>query len=261
MSFTSSAKNGLKLFVPDSLSNEEATVVFTTRVGGVSEKPFDSLNLALHTEDEMAAVLKNRALVSDGLGADIDNLTFTQQVHGNKVVWISKDMVGAGARSFDTAVPETDAMVTDLAKVALVVLSADCLPVVLVESGKNLIGAIHAGWRGTLSKIVGKTVEMMVEAGADVSAIKAFLGPAIGECCFEVGTDIYDRFSDAFRLPSQVGSPRLDLVALNETILKNAGVKPENIDNIGLCTVCRQDLFFSWRRDGATGRQGAAVSQ
>ena len=261
MSFKSSSKNGLRLFIPDSVSDEGASVAFTTRVGGVSEKPFDSLNLALHTEDMPAAVLKNRVLVSDSLDTQLDNSTFTQQVHGDKVAWISKDIVGAGARLFDTAVPESDAMVTDLKNVALIVLSADCPPVVLVEPGKNLIAAAHAGWRGTLAKIVGKTVDMMVDAGADVSAIKAYLGPAIGECCFEVGADVYDRFSVAFRLPPSIGSPRLHLAALNEMILVNTGVKPENIGNIGLCTVCRPDLFFSWRRDGVTGRQGAFVSQ
>ncbi|HEB12856.1 MAG TPA: peptidoglycan editing factor PgeF [Actinobacteria bacterium] len=261
MVFKRSGKNGLRFFIPDSLSDGGASVAFTTRVGGVSEKPFDSLNLALHTEDAPAAVLKNRALASVGVDIQPDKSTFTEQVHGDKVVWIAKDMVGAGARSFDTAVPESDAMVTDLRNVALVVLSADCLPIILVEPGKNLIGAAHAGWRGTLAKVVGKTVEMMVEAGADVSAIKAFLGPAIGECCFEVGADVYDRFSDAFGIRPSIGSPRLDLAALNEMILENTGVKSENIDNIGFCTVCHPELFFSWRRDGVTGRQGAFVSQ
>lgn len=228
-------------------------------MGGVSQEPYNSLNLAFQVGDKSEAVIENRRLLAKLLNFNISALTFTQQVHGENVSWIDKDLAGAGNRSSGLAVSETDAMITNVDDVGLAVLCADCLPIILIDPVKKISAAIHAGWRGTLNKIAAKAVTEMIKGGAAVSRIQAFLGPAIGECCYEVGLELFEQFSSVFQLAAVPNKPHLNLSGINETILLSSGLLPHNVRSMNLCTSCRPDLFYSWRRDGQTGRQGALV--
>ncbi len=252
-------KSRPKFLIPESLPPGDIKIAFSTRLGGVSEPPFDSLNLGFKSGDKSEAVLENRRVLAKSLDLDLRVLTFAHQVHADNVTLIDKSLVGAGNGLSPLVLPETDGLITGLEDVGLVVLSADCLPIILIDPLKKICAAVHAGWRGTLKRIAAKTVADMMRQGAVASRIKAFLGPAIGECCMEVASDLFEQFSTAFDLGPVTEKPHLNLPGINETILIGAGLLPQNIENMKLCTSCRPDLFFSWRRDGQTGRQGAIV--
>ncbi len=252
-------KSRPKFFIPEGLPPGDIKIAFSTRLGGVSEPPFDSLNLGFKAGDKHEMVLENRRILAKSLNLDLRDLTFAQQVHSDNVTLIDKSLVGAGNGLSPLSLPETDGLITDLEDVGLVVLSADCLPIILIDPLIKICAAVHAGWRGTLKRIAAKTVAEMIRKGAVASRIKAFLGPAIGECCMEIGPDLFEQFSTVFDLGPVTEKPHLNLPGINETILKSVGLLPQNIESTKLCTSCRPDLFFSWRRDGQTGRQGALV--
>lgn len=151
-------------------------------------------------------------------------------------------------------------MVSDIPGVPLVILTADCLPIILADARHKVVAAVHAGWRGTFDMIAANAVAAMVGAGANPAAIEARFGPYIGECCFEVGADLYSRFADKFSLAAAPDRPSLDLGRLNKSILIESGLRPENIQTLALCTRDNPDLFYSWRRDGVTGRQAAVAA-
>lgn len=252
-------KRGLRLFIDRDLLGQGINAVFTTRVGGLSKPPFDSLNLALHTNDSPHVVHDNRRLLCQALGLDPSTLTFANQVHGREVARVDKTLVGAQGSPDTPALPAADGLFTNLSGVNLAILTADCLPVILADPAIKLVAAIHAGWRGTLQGILVNAVSLMVKAGARPARIQARFGPAVGPCCYEVGRDLYDRFADRFALPVGQKNPRLDLAKLNEDTLTDAGLKERNIRKIDYCTACHPDLFYSWRREHITGRQAALV--
>lgn len=191
----------------------------------------------------------NRAFLSNAWQLDPGSLTFADQVHGSRVA-----LVPTGDRG-ETPVRETDAIVTATRNAPLVILTADCVPILLADPAAGVVGAAHAGWRGTLAGIAGITVTAMVEAGADAARIQARLGPSIGPCCYRVD----DRLKNAFsaRFGPQGEGDTLDLASVNISTLTEAGVPDGNIEALRLCTSCRDDLFFSWRRSRDTGRMAA----
>lgn len=207
-------------------------VVFTTRTGGVSEGPYASLNLGVLTGDDRARVEENRRMLCDAVGADPDRVAMNRQVHGATV-----NRAVAGQRG----VPG-DGLWTDEPGVPMLKVTADCLPIALARTnGTPALCLVHAGWRG-LS-------EGVVEAG--VAAVggpaAAVVGPGIGPCCYEVGSEVAELFGERGR--------RLDLRAVAEGALRAAGI--ERVDHVDLCTSCEAERFFSHRRDGGvTGRQG-----
>ncbi len=203
-------------------------VLFTTRRGGVSAAPFDSLNLGLWTDDDPGAVQENRSRALATTGAE--RLAFGRQVHGTAV---GEDGEGEDA----------DAQVTRRRGVAVMALTADCLPIALAAPGGA--GMVHAGWRG----LAGGVIENAVRALGDVSA--AAIGPCARGCCYEVG----DEVREALGLEPAGGPALVDLPALARERLERAGVA--TIEDTGLCTMCTDpSLFFSHRRDGPrTGRQ------
>lgn len=214
-------------------------VAFSDREGGVSQWPYDSLNLAVRVGDDRGAVAENRGRVAAVAGFDLGSLTLARQVHGTLVVTVDDPGSVAGG--------EADGLITDRPGVVLGLLTADCAAVVL--AGEERVAVLHAGWRGLAEGIVGEGV-------AAVGRVwKAWVGPAIRDCCYEVGPEVIH----AFRYRSlPVGNRRVDIAEAARAALSEAGVSRVSVS--GVCTSCN-DRYFSYRRDALTGRQGAFVSR
>jgi YfiH family protein len=221
-----------------------AEVRFSTRLGGVSEGAFESLNLGILTDDERERVRENRRLLAVDAGIDPDAVAMGRQVHGADLKeWDAAPADGAYADP-GTELDRVDGHLTTEPGLGLLVLVADCLPVALAGDGRAAI--LHCGWRGLVAGIVEQAVERFEEPPA------AAVGPGIGACCYEVGEEVLAAFAD---LDGVAMGRMLDLRTVAERKLRGAGV--ERIEHVDLCTSCRPDLFFSHRRDGGvTGRQG-----
>jgi YfiH family protein len=217
-------------------------VAFSTRDGGVSSGPYDSLNLGRLTGDDPACVEENRGRLCGSLGVDEARLSFNRQVHG------------AAVRRAGTRGEEGDALWTTQRGQAMLVFAADCLPIALVaDDGEPAAAAVHAGWRGLLAGVVEGAV-----AAVGGTELAACVGPAIGACCYEVGEDVAGPFRARFGA-GVARAGRLDLRRAAESALRAAGVR--TVEHVDLCTACRPDLFYSHRRDGGvTGRQGLVVA-
>jgi YfiH family protein len=232
---------GGAVYVAPGPEPEGARVWFFTRLGGVSEEPYDSLNVSKMVGDKAAAVEENRSIIREAMGGRPS--AWVRQVARDGVVRAS----GAGFAG------EADALLTSEEDLCLAVAVADCAPVALV--GESGVGMVHSGWRGTLSGVAGKAVRMMGEAGG----IRAYVGPCIRRCCYEVSEELAQEF--ARRFGAEVVSGRyLSLPAAIRADLDRSGV--EEVYDLGLCTGCRPDLFYSHRKQGPlTGRNLAAVAR
>ncbi len=215
-------------------------VAFSTRVGGVSEAPFDTLNLGRLTDDDPACVAENRVRLCDEVGTEPELLRYGKQVHG------------ATVRRAGRGHEPGDGLWSDSPGEPLLVFTADCLPVALVRTSDGeppAVAALHVGWRGLLAGIVQAAVSAL-----DGGPLAAAIGPGIGPCCYEVGDDVAAPFRE--RYGEEVAPDgRLDLWRSAELALEASGV--ESVHRTDLCTACNPELFFSHRRDrGRTGRQG-----
>ncbi len=222
--------------------------VFTTRGGGVSLPPWDSLNLAVHVDDAHGKVQANRALLVEQLG--LDGLAFGKQVHGNGVR-VVMGLSNKTARGLDN----TDALVTTTPRVGLVMMGADCLPVLLAAPG--VVGAAHLGRPGLVKGVLAAVVAQMRELGAE--AITAVLGPGICGRCYEVPASMAGEVEKAVpgsRSTTRQGSASVDLLAGATSQLTAEGVR---VSAVGGCTLEQPEHFFSYRRDGVTGRHGGVV--
>jgi YfiH family protein len=222
-------------------------VAFSTRIGGVSEGDFASLNLGILTEDDPARVVENRTRLCDAVGADADGATMAWQRHGSIVTRAQpRGIVTPG-----TVYAHCDGLWTDEAGRAMLLLTADCMPIALARADEERpgLGILHVGWRGLLAGIVAAGVRAL---GA--RRLVAGIGPSIGPCCYEVGEEVAVPFREAFG-DDVVRDGRLDLWTAAERALRAAGV--EQVDRADMCTSCDPERFFSHRRDdGKTGRQG-----
>ncbi len=219
--------------------------LFSDRRGGFSKGSYSSFNLALHVNDNPLDVQRNRELLSDMIGTK--NLVFMQQIH--------KDYI----KVVDTKEPQTysscDALITNLKEVALVVMVADCIPVLFYDSKKEVIAAVHAGREGVKRKIAPKTVVKMRDLyGCKAKDIEVFIGASIKSCCYEIKSDVSDGFENYLHVKKD--RIYLDLVSKCVDDLKSLGV--ENIDVDERCTCCNKN-YFSYRRDGVTGRFAGVI--
>ncbi len=245
-----------------SLSGIEGVVhAVSTRHGGVSHGPFESLNVGLHVGDDAEAVLENRRRLCEAVGVPPDSLVAGAQVHGNAVAWVTPAQRGRGAREAATALPETDALITDTRGVVLAAFSADCPLVALVDPVRRAVGLAHASRRGTLGLIAARTARAMERLlGSRPADMFAAVAPSIGPCCYEVGEEVLAEAraalagADRFFTRAE-GRLRLDLWAANAAQLVEAGLAPQRIEVAGICTRCRSEEFFSYRAAGGrTGR-------
>lgn len=226
---------------PIELALPGGRVLFSTRVGGLSDGPYRSLNLGKTTGDDPAKVDANRRLLLDGTGLDAPRLRIGRQVHGNAI----RQWEGLTSEALEDA-PDIDGHTTIAPRLGLLVVTADCFPVALSDGARMTL--VHCGWRGVDAGILERAV-------AGFAGIpRAAVGPGIGSCCYEVGVDVAARFVPV----SGDGPVQLDLRAVIDGRLRVVGVA--KITHVELCTSCEEDLFFSHRRDGGlTGRQGALV--
>lgn len=245
------------------LLGEKTGLIFTDRNGGVSPPPFDSLNLAYHTGDEPHNVNENRMRVATVMGIAAERFVYLQQVHGVNVARATAhDMAGESNRP-GVEFTASDGAYTTERGIVLSVLTADCIPCAIALPSAGVVAMLHAGWKGTICNIVGSALAGIErELGRDPGEIKAVMGPAIGPCCYEVDEGRARLFVEKYGEDSNVvcgeGKHRLDLFQANRINLLEAGVREENISRVGGCTCCEK-RYFSFRRDGVTGRQGAFV--
>ncbi len=234
-------------------------VAFTGRHGGVSDEPFDSLNLSFSVGDRPEAVTANRRLVAGELGLPLRSWVLPRQVHGAGVREVGASDAGRGAFGHDTAMPDTDALFTATGRLAVGVLTADCVPLVVIDPGRPAVAVVHAGWRGALAGIAGSVARMLRERTEERRELLALLGPHIGPCCFEVGGEVADAFARRFgrRVLTTDGIRTcLDLGAAVGLDLEASGIWPENVYRSDTCTACSTG-YFSHRRGSPCGRQAA----
>jgi purine-nucleoside/S-methyl-5'-thioadenosine phosphorylase / adenosine deaminase len=230
---------------------------FLGRRGGVSRGPFAELNLSYHAGDAPEMVQENWRRVRNDTGG----LRYArmQQVHGDRVVTSDDANVDGG---------EADAMVTGTPGTVTGVLTADCVPILLVAPGHHIVAAVHAGWRGTLAGVARRAVQHIEQAfGARAADIRAALGPSIDGCCYEVDRSIADALEQRWGVQSDAVSrdrghkAMVDLRRLNAAILEGAGVRRAQIVNVGPCTRCAATEYFSHRAaKGPTGRQWSFIA-
>lgn len=217
---------------------------FSTRKGGVSKSPYNVLNLCDRCGDKQKSVTINRKRFFRSIGIQTENTAIPEQVHGVHIQFAERPGVYS----------ETDGLLTNIPGIFLVVQTADCLPVYLFDPIHNAIGLIHAGWKGTAQKIVSFAVHnLQNHFKTQPEELRAYFGPSIGPCCYEVGVDVSQHFSHHV-----MNKNRLDLWKANRDLLVESGVKTDHIYISGLCTSCYSDWFFSHRKSGGrTGRMMA----
>ena len=256
----------LKLFEFENLGRISNLVHFiTNRAGGISHPPYHCLNLGLRTADNPEHVAANRASLARETGIPMDKFLYASQVHSGDVKVIDQESVDNGIL-FKT--PQTDATITALPGICLMVMVADCVPLILFDPVLKVSAVIHAGWRGTVKHITSNTIGVMIDRfGCDPADIIAGIGPSIGPCCYEVGEDVKQVVELSFGttqgfLVAKESSPKphFDLWYANRKQLTDSGVKPLNIESSELCTQCHADTFFSSRASGGvTGRFAAGI--
>ncbi|MGD9737271.1 MAG: polyphenol oxidase family protein [Solirubrobacterales bacterium] len=220
-----------------------AHAAFTTRLGGVSEPPFDSLNLGVLTDDDESAVRENRRRLAAALGLDPGQVPIGLQVHGAEIIRHERPQSPSPFAAPGSPLPEADGHLVTAPGLTPLVFVADCLPIALL--GPRGLALLHCGWRPLAAGILAKGAAM-------VGATEAAIGPGIGPCCYEVGDEVMAAFAD---LGEGIAAGRmLDLAEVARRLLAAAGVG--RVESAGLCTSCESELFFSHRRDrGRTGRQ------
>lgn len=224
---------------------------FSTRHGGVSVKPYDSMNLGEGGGDVPGAVEQNYARLARAAGLALEGLATVHQVHGNRVQRVSARPPGAAR-----CVGEADALWTEEPGIWVGVRTADCVPVLIVDPERRRVAAIHSGWRGTRGRIVREAVAALVAEGSCAHSLLVAVGPAIGPCCYRVSEELALEFTRAFggqvvlRASGEAGVS-LDLpLAVRDTLLAS-GVAGSHIDVMRRCTACEPETFYSYRRDGS----------
>jgi polyphenol oxidase len=235
----------------------------STRIGGVSPAPFHSLNLGIHTEDEVHNISANYDILCSSLQIDLRSIVTSHQVHETKIARVDKVPAGTIPFPFEHALTGYDAFITDKPGITLMVRIADCVPLIIYDPLKHALAVVHAGWKGTLAGITEKTVAALVQDyGCSPVNIKAGIGPSIGPCCFSVQKNVENlfhmRFSNARQFIHDASDgPHIDLQQANRLQLIAAGCLHDNIEMSGVCTACNLNLFFSHRGEkGKTGRLG-----
>ena len=239
---------------------------FSTRLGGVSEGDYSSMNVSFTRGDREEAVRENYRRLGEAIGFDCESLVCSDQTHTTNVRVMTEEDRGKGfARPKDYR--DVDGMITNVPGLTLATFYADCVPLYFVDPVKRAIGLSHSGWRGTVGKIGKKTVERMEETyGSNPADIRAVIGPSICQDCYEVSVDVIDEFRQAFSEESWPelfyekadGKYQLNLWKANELIFREASILPEHIAVTDLCTCCNPTLLFSHRAShGKRGNLGA----
>jgi polyphenol oxidase len=239
--------------------NEKLIAGFTTRNGGVSDPPFQSLNLGLHVPDNQEKIIRNRELLAKKLNISLKNWVSGEQVHDNQVQMINLDNQGQGSREYSSSVQGVDGLITNSKGILCTAFFADCVPLFFFDPVTEMIGIAHAGWKGTVGGMATSMVQALKEKGVNESNLLVVIGPSISQEMYEVDEKVVANIEEKFRekcvVPSRKNRYLLDLKKLNVEILLQSGVLRHNIDVTNYCTYKDESLFFSHRRDkGKTGR-------
>jgi len=247
------------LLFADNLRQAGIPHAFTTRQGGVSPPPFDSLNLSRGVDDEPQNVARNRAAVLKTLGLDPARHVEATQVHGTRIEVVTAADAGR-------VINGADGMATNERHLALAIHAADCVPVLLADPRRCAVAAVHAGWKGTGAGIAVEVVQVLADRfESRPEDVLVAIGPSIRACHYEVDEPVYASYRswpwrDAVFTPNQRGRWQLDLQAANRHQLLGAGVSPVHIETIELCTFDRPNQFFSHRRERQTGRMAGIIA-
>jgi len=221
------------------LSDTKISAGFSARLSG---------NMSLFY-GEIQYSLENRKNFLDNLGIDYKGLVCAKQVHGGNIKYVTEQDKGSGALNYGASIEATDAFITDKKNLPLAIFTADCLSVFLYDPKRQAIGLVHAGWRSSRESIVAKTIKLMEqEFHTNACDLHVGFGPAIRSCCYEVDKDFKDFFPK--EVLEREGSFFLDLIRVNKRQAEESGVLETNIRDSGFCTFCRNEEFFSFRREG-----------
>ncbi len=231
---------------------------FSTRLGGVSEGCFSSLNLSFDRGDDRAAVAENFRRMGEALGVRCEDMVLSQQTHTTNIRIVTDEDRGKGiTRERDYT--DIDGLITNVPGICLVTTYADCVPLYFLDPEKKVIALSHSGWRGTVGKIGKKTVELMHDKfGSDPADILAAVGPSVCQDCYEVSADVIDRFKEVFDRSAwdelfyekPDGKYQLDLWKANEKIFLEAGIRKDHIAVTNVCTHCNSEILYSHRAMG-----------
>lgn len=231
---------------------------FSTRLGGVSEGCFSSLNLSFDRGDDRAAVEENFRRMGEALGVRCEDMVLSQQTHTTNIRIVTDEDRGKGiTRERDYT--DIDGLITNVPGICLVTTYADCVPLYFLDPVKKVIALSHSGWRGTVGKIGKKTVELMHDNfGSDPADILAAVGPSVCQDCYEVSADVTDRFKEVFDRSAwdelfyekPDGKYQLDLWKANEKIFLEAGIREDHIAVTNVCTHCNSGILYSHRAMG-----------
>ncbi len=248
-------KEGLQILrFPNLVRFREIRHGIFTRLGGVSSKPFDSLNLSQSVGDTAENVEKNRQILFRQMGKG--TMVYLEQTHSDRIRTLTKEMEPFVSR--DNIQVKGDAIITDLFDKNLVIRTADCQTVFLFDPVRKVVANIHSGWRGSILNIVGKTVKKMKDVfQSEPCNIIAGIGPSLGPCCAEFIH--FKKEIPQFLWKYKDSGNRFDFWKLTRDQLVLEGVLPENLVSSNLCTRCRTDLFFSYRGEKITGRFAGAI--
>ncbi len=244
-------KNDLPYFeIPELANIEWIRHAFLTRQGGVSLPPYDTLNLSHRNGDREEFVSKNKNLIGEAFHFDPGQLVLLNQMHQDKILLIKERLNSL------PSLLEYDAIITNLPGFLISILTADCVPIFVVDQKKKVIAAVHAGRQGTALHITLKVLKKMEEDfGCSLKNLLIAIGPSIGSPCYEIDERVFHPEWVPFSTSRGEGRWVVDLAQINITQMKQEGMKEEQISWINLCTHCQFDLFFSYRREGRTGRQ------
>lgn len=240
------------IIYPSIFKDQPIKAAQSTRLGGISLPPYDSMNLGMSVNDLKENVIKNRELFFGDSGIALHQLVISKQIHDNKVYVANAAIITEGY----------DALITNKPNVFLAISIADCTPILIYDTKNKAVAAIHAGWKGTVAEIVTNTLQKMQETyGTDGSDCKAYIGACIGYTNFEVGEEVAQHFDTAFKkFDEQKQKWFVDLKSTNKKQLLDFGLIDENIEVSPYCTVKDENLFFSHRRDkGLSGRMMVTI--
>lgn len=253
----------------DTLWSDAAVVhgAFSFRKGGYSQIPFAENNIGLHVGDEEKTVIANRLGCAEVIGGSLNDWVVPEQVHGTRVQVVTDEHRGRGSTSHAETLRGVDGLVTNIPGITLVVMAADCVPVLFYDPVTRSTGAAHSGWKGTVGHICKEVLSVMkAQYGARTEDIQVTLGPSIRQCCYEVNHVVQAPVTQQFGskpLMRRLHHPNKFMLSLQACIrfdLESAGVPLAQIEDTGVCTSCHTDLLFSHRaEDCRTGRQLGAV--
>jgi len=254
--------------------NQQLTVGFTTRNGGVSKAPYHSFNIGLHVNDVAVDVLHNRQKLAQSVGLSFDAWTNGEQIHSNHIAIVTSKERGKGRNSMVDAIQGVDGLLTNEPDILLTSFYADCVPLYFWDEENGVVGLAHAGWKGTAAAIVFEMINTMKTTyHSDPKQIRCAIGPAIGDCCYEVNHVVIDRIMELWHtleLPEQAlesvfsnkseDNAHINLKEINRQIMIKAGILPSRIEISEWCTGCARHLFYSHRmEDGKTGRMASWI--